>query len=133
MFDQQDATGTLTLQILGAVAQFERALILERQREGIEAAKRRGVYEETRKITPEGAAAPWQQHLSFLPEVYAEGAEGIRLKESIFTREAPDSRRREICGRERSRAAVVEKSPITLNVCSPEPDPHVQVPRYTYI
>lgn len=81
MFDQQDATGTLTLQILGAVAQFERALILERQREGIEAAKRRGVYEETRKITPEGAAAPWQQHLSFLPEVYAEGAEGIRLKE----------------------------------------------------
>lgn len=52
MFDQQDATGTLTLQILGAVAQFERALILERQRGGIEAAKHCGVYQETRKLTP---------------------------------------------------------------------------------
>lgn len=33
---------TLTLQLLGAFAQFERAMIRERQREGIEAAKKRG-------------------------------------------------------------------------------------------
>ena len=66
-FDQQDATGNLTLQILGAVAEFERALILERQREGIEAAKRRGVYPETRKITPEQAA-----------EIRARHAEGVK-------------------------------------------------------
>ncbi|MFD8880900.1 recombinase family protein [Corynebacterium xerosis] len=62
MFDQQDATGTLTLQILGACAQFERALILERQREGIEAAKRRGVYQETRKITTGQAAEIRAKH-----------------------------------------------------------------------
>lgn len=35
---------TLLLSVMGAFAEFERALILERQREGIEAAKRRGAY-----------------------------------------------------------------------------------------
>jgi DNA invertase Pin-like site-specific DNA recombinase len=35
---------TLMLQMLGAVAQFERSLILERQREGIAIAKAKGVY-----------------------------------------------------------------------------------------
>ncbi len=39
----------LLLTVLGAVAQFERDLIRERQREGIEAAKRRGVYRGRRK------------------------------------------------------------------------------------
>lgn len=39
----------LLLTMLGAVAQFERDLIRERQREGIEAAKRRGVYRGRRK------------------------------------------------------------------------------------
>jgi DNA invertase Pin-like site-specific DNA recombinase len=35
---------TLLLSIMGAFAEFERALILERQREGVAAAKQRGVY-----------------------------------------------------------------------------------------
>lgn len=35
---------TLLLQLLGAVGQFERSLILERQREGIAVAKAKGVY-----------------------------------------------------------------------------------------
>lgn len=35
---------TLQLQVIGAVAQFERSIIKERQREGIEKAKGRGVY-----------------------------------------------------------------------------------------
>nr|WP_315428118.1 recombinase family protein [uncultured Albidiferax sp.] len=35
---------TLMLQLLGAVGQFERALILERQKEGIAIAKTKGVY-----------------------------------------------------------------------------------------
>ena len=39
----------LLLTMLGAVAQFERDLIRERQREGIEAAKRRGVYRGRKK------------------------------------------------------------------------------------
>jgi DNA invertase Pin-like site-specific DNA recombinase len=38
------ATGRLMLTLLGAVAEFERALMLERQREGIAAAQRAGKY-----------------------------------------------------------------------------------------
>lgn len=41
---QKDAMDMLMLQMLGAFAQYERALILERQREGIAKAKERGVY-----------------------------------------------------------------------------------------
>jgi DNA invertase Pin-like site-specific DNA recombinase len=39
-----DKYATLMLHILGGVAQFERAIIKERQREGIELAKRKGLY-----------------------------------------------------------------------------------------
>jgi DNA invertase Pin-like site-specific DNA recombinase len=35
---------TLLLSVMGAFAEFERALILERQREGIAAARKHGVY-----------------------------------------------------------------------------------------
>ena len=35
---------TLLLSVMGAFAEFERALIFERQREGIALAKKRGVY-----------------------------------------------------------------------------------------
>ncbi len=38
------ALATLMLSVMGAFAEFERALILERQREGIALAKQRGVY-----------------------------------------------------------------------------------------
>jgi DNA invertase Pin-like site-specific DNA recombinase len=39
----------LMLSLVGAVAEFERALLRERQREGIELAKRRGVYKGRQK------------------------------------------------------------------------------------
>ena len=39
----------LLLNLLGAVAQFERSLIRERQREGIQTAKKRGVYKGRKK------------------------------------------------------------------------------------
>ncbi|MBL4706512.1 MAG: recombinase family protein [Flavobacteriales bacterium] len=42
--DTNDATSKLMLTILGAVADFELSMIKERQREGIEQAKARGVY-----------------------------------------------------------------------------------------
>ncbi|MGC4059612.1 MAG: recombinase family protein [Aquabacterium sp.] len=42
--EQEDPMATLMLHLLGAVAQFERDLIKERQREGIEIAKSKGVY-----------------------------------------------------------------------------------------
>ena len=43
---------TLMLSLLGAVAQFERSLILERQREGIAKAKARGVYKGRKPLNP---------------------------------------------------------------------------------
>ena len=42
--DTATPTGRLMLQILGAIAEFERALMLERQREGIAKAKAEGKY-----------------------------------------------------------------------------------------
>lgn len=39
----------LTLSIMGAFAEFERSLIREQQREGIEAAKKRGVYKRRKR------------------------------------------------------------------------------------
>ena len=42
--DTTTPTGKLMLGVLGSVAEFEREMIQERQREGIEAAKARGVY-----------------------------------------------------------------------------------------
>ncbi len=47
----------LLLSVMGAVAEFERSLILERQREGIAIAKAKGVYKRKRKTdTPEKMA-----------------------------------------------------------------------------
>jgi DNA invertase Pin-like site-specific DNA recombinase len=42
--DTTSATGTLMLQVLGAVAEHERTMMLERQREGIAKAKAEGKY-----------------------------------------------------------------------------------------
>ena len=47
----------LMLSVMGAFAEFERALIRERQREGIVLTKQRGVYRgRKRALTPEGLA-----------------------------------------------------------------------------
>jgi DNA invertase Pin-like site-specific DNA recombinase len=48
---------TLLLSVMGAFAEFERALIRERQREGIALAKRRGVYRGRKRQLSEDAAA----------------------------------------------------------------------------
>jgi Resolvase, N terminal domain len=47
------AMATLLLSVMGAFAEFERALIRERQREGIELAKKRGVYRGCRRSLSE--------------------------------------------------------------------------------
>ncbi|SQD93964.1 MULTISPECIES: recombinase family protein [unclassified Parafrankia] len=53
---EDSPVATLLLSVMGAFAEFERALILERQREGITAAKQRGVYTgRTPALTPEQA------------------------------------------------------------------------------
>jgi DNA invertase Pin-like site-specific DNA recombinase len=49
---------SLMLSVMGAFAEFERALIRERQREGIALAKRRGAYRGRKKsLSPEKASA----------------------------------------------------------------------------
>ena len=47
--DTSSPQGKFTLQVLGAAAEFERALIRERQREGIALAKQRGAYRGRKK------------------------------------------------------------------------------------
>ena len=49
--DTSTATGRLMLQMIGAINEFERANLLERQAEGIALAKKRGVYKGRKKIT----------------------------------------------------------------------------------
>ena len=50
---QADPLATFQLQIMGAFAQLERALIRDRQRDGIAAAKARGVYRgRARRLSP---------------------------------------------------------------------------------
>lgn len=54
---QDSPMANLLLSLLGAVAQFERDLIRERQREGIALAKRRGVYRGRKRALTEEQAA----------------------------------------------------------------------------
>jgi DNA invertase Pin-like site-specific DNA recombinase len=51
--DTQTPTGKLMLTVLGAVAQFEREMMLERQREGIAKAKSEGRYKGRKPIDDE--------------------------------------------------------------------------------
>ena len=51
--DTQTPTGKLMLTVLGGVAQFEREMMLERQREGVAKAKAAGKYKGRKPIAPE--------------------------------------------------------------------------------
>lgn len=55
---------TLLLSVMGAFAEFERALIRERQMEGIALAKQRGVYKGRKKSLSEAAIAELRQRLA---------------------------------------------------------------------
>ncbi len=54
--DTHTPTGKLMLTMLGGVAQFEREMMLERQREGIARAKASGKYKGRKPISPEKRA-----------------------------------------------------------------------------
>ena len=49
--DTQTPTGRLMVTVLGAVAQFEREMMLERQREGVAKAKAEGKYKGRQRIS----------------------------------------------------------------------------------
>lgn len=52
--EEDNPMGKLMLSVFGAIAEFERALIRDRQREGIELAKRKGKYKgRPQSVTPE--------------------------------------------------------------------------------
>lgn len=54
--DTSSATGELVLNLLGAIAQFERKIMLERQREGIAKAKSEGKYKGRKPTAQEKAS-----------------------------------------------------------------------------
>ena len=68
--DTSSATGELVLNLMGSIAQFERKMMLERQREGIAKAKAEGRYK-GRKPTARAKA----------DEIRALSAEGVSLSE----------------------------------------------------
>jgi DNA invertase Pin-like site-specific DNA recombinase len=68
--DTSNATGELVLNIMGSIAQFERKMMLERQKEGIAKAKAEGKYK-GRKPTARARAG----------EIKALDAEGVALSE----------------------------------------------------
>ncbi|MGH3871764.1 MAG: recombinase family protein [Pseudonocardiaceae bacterium] len=61
---EDTAMANLLLSVMGAFAKFERALIRERQREGIALAKKRGVYRGRRRSLSEEQAARLRQRAS---------------------------------------------------------------------
>jgi DNA invertase Pin-like site-specific DNA recombinase len=66
--DTSTPTGKLMLTMLGAIAEFERSLMLERQKEGIEKAKRTGRYK-GRKPTAKEKAPLVQELLLKTPKI----------------------------------------------------------------
>ena len=78
--DTQTPTGKLMVTVLGGVAQFEREMMLERQREGIAKAKSVGKYKGRKPIAPDR-----RQHVLRLA---AEGATKISIARQLGIGEA---------------------------------------------
>jgi len=78
--DTQTPTGKLMVRVLGGVAQFEREVMLERQREGIAKAKSAGKYKGRKPIAPDR-----HQHVLRLA---AEGATKISIARQLGIGEA---------------------------------------------
>ncbi|WP_353710657.1 recombinase family protein [Arthrobacter sp. K5] len=85
LFTGEDSPmANLMLSVMGAFAEFERALIRERQREGIALAKQRGAYKGRKKIlTPERAAELVRRAASGIPKSVLAGEYGIS-RETVY-------------------------------------------------
>ncbi|MBJ6987277.1 recombinase family protein [Devosia sp. MC521] len=73
--DTSTPMGQLMLNLLGAIAQFEREIMLERQREGIEKAKREGRYTGRQKTA--------QRHTAKIKELAAAGTKPAKIAEDL--------------------------------------------------
>lgn len=63
-FDTQTPAGKLQMTMMAAIAEFERAMILERQREGIAIAKREGKYKGRKKVEIPNIAHYYERYMS---------------------------------------------------------------------
>lgn len=63
-FDTKTPAGKLQMTMMAAIAEFERAMILERQREGIEIAKRAGKYKGRKKINVPEIEAYYERYMT---------------------------------------------------------------------
>jgi DNA invertase Pin-like site-specific DNA recombinase len=73
--DTSSATGELMLNVLGSVAQFERSMMLERQREGIAKAKAEGKYK--------GRAPTAQRKADDVLRLHADGVASAQIVEEL--------------------------------------------------
>jgi DNA invertase Pin-like site-specific DNA recombinase len=62
--DTSTPTGKLYLTVIGAINEFERANLLERQREGIAIAKKNGKYKGRKEIKIDDFSTPYQKYLN---------------------------------------------------------------------
>jgi DNA invertase Pin-like site-specific DNA recombinase len=85
--DREDPYAMLTLHLIGAVAQFERSIIKQRQAEGIAKAKTKGVYKGRKKIelTPEQLDSARNQIAAGVPKAVV--ARGLGISRSVLYRE----------------------------------------------
>lgn len=83
---ENNAMATLMLNIMGAVAEFERSIIRERQREGIALARAKGTYskERSKKLRPEEVAEVREQAASGVPKADIARAYGIS-RQTLYT------------------------------------------------
>lgn len=63
-FDTQTPTGKLQMTMMAAIAEFERAMILERQREGIAIAKRKGKYKGRKKVEIQNISYYYERYMN---------------------------------------------------------------------
>ena len=76
---------TLLLSVMGAFAEFERALILERQREGIALAKARGAYKGRKRTLNSNQIAALKQQIADGKQTKAEIARAFGIsRETLY-------------------------------------------------
>ena len=89
--ERADPLAVFQLQVMGAFAQLERALIRDRQREGIAAAKARGVYRgRARRLTPDQVAAARAEVASGVPKAVVARRLGV-ARQTLYDALAPQA------------------------------------------